>query len=204
MLNIFNTLSGLKEPFHPLVPGQVSMYVCGVTVYDVSHLGHARSALVFDVVRRYFQFLGFHVTYVRNVTDVDDKIINRALEEGTTARAISEKYLQAYQEDMERLGIDPPESEPKATDHISDIIAMTQRLMDKGYAYQVEGDVYFEVETFPSYGCLSKRKPEDLLAGARVEVDTRKKNPMDFALWKSSKPGEPAWESPWGKGRPAT
>lgn len=202
MLNIFNTLAGRKEPFHPCVPGRVSMYVCGVTVYDYSHLGHARSALVFDIIRRYLSFLGFQVTYVRNFTDVDDKIIHRARQEGATTQAVAEKYIQVYREDMARLGIDPADSEPRATDHMADIIDMTQRLMKKGHAYQVEGDIYFEVETFPSYGCLSKRKPEDLLAGARIEVDVRKRNPMDFALWKSSKPGEPAWESPWGEGRP--
>ncbi len=202
MLKVYNTLSGRKETFEPLLPGKVSMYACGVTVYDYSHLGHARSALVFDVIRNYLEFKGYRVRYVRNFTDVDDKIINRAEKQGTTSEAIAQEYLHAYQEDMQRLGVFPPDVEPKATDHMPAIIAMIERLMAKGHAYQIDGDVYFEVASFPVYGALSKRKAEDLLAGARVEVDARKRNPMDFALWKASKPGEPAWPSPWGSGRP--
>jgi cysteinyl-tRNA synthetase len=202
MLKIFNTLTGRKDPFEPLVPGQVRMYVCGVTVYDDVHLGHARSTLVFDVIRNYLRFSGYAVKYVRNFTDIDDKIINRASEEGKTSAEIVEKYLLAYQEDMRRLGVVQADVEPKATEHIPDIITMIQTLIAKGHAYRLNGDVYYEVKTYPAYGRLSKRKAEDLLAGARVEVDERKRNPMDFALWKSSKPGEPAWPSPWGPGRP--
>jgi len=176
--------------------------VCGVTVYDYSHLGHARSALVFDVIRNYLRFSGYAVKYVRNFTDIDDKIINRASEEGKTSAEIAEKYFLAYQDDMKRLGVAPADVEPKATEHIPDIITMIQTLIAKGHAYRLNGDVYYEVKTYPAYGRLSKRKAEDLLAGARVEVDERKRNPIDFALWKSSKPGEPAWPSPWGSGRP--
>src|SRR2546430_2582975 len=202
MLKVFNTLTGRKDPFESLVPGQVRMYVCGVTVYDYSHLGHARSALVFDVIRNYLRFSGYAVKYVRNFTDIDDKIINRASEEGKTSAEIVEKYFLAYQDDMKRLGVAPADVEPKATEHIPDMITMIQTLIAKGHAYRLNGDVYYEVKTYPAYGRLSKRKAEDLLAGARVEVDERKRNPMDFALWKSSKPGEPAWPSPWGSGRP--
>lgn len=202
MLKIYNTLSGQKEIFEPLEPKTIRMYACGVTVYDYSHLGHARSALVFDVIRNYLRFSGYAVKYVRNFTDVDDKIINRASEEGKTSTEIAEKYLLAYQEDMKRLGVAPADIEPKATAHIPDIIRLIQPLIEKGHAYRLNGDVYYEVKTYPGYGRLSKRKAEDLLAGARVEVDERKRNPMDFALWKSSKPGEPAWDSPWGRGRP--
>src|SRR5437867_1894951 len=202
MLKIYNTLSGQKEVFKPLKPKRVRMYACGVTVYDYSHLGHARSALVFDVIRNYLRFNGYNVTYVRNFTDVDDKIIKRASEEGKTSAEIAEKYLLAYQEDMKLLGVAPADVEPKATEHIPDIIRLIQILIEKGHAYRLNGDVYYEVKTYPGYGRLSKRKAEDLLAGARVEVDERKRNPMDFALWKSSKPGEPAWDSPWGRGRP--
>src|SRR5437867_5368636 len=202
MLKIYNTLSGQKEVFKPLKPKRVRMYACGVTVYDYSHLGHARSALVFDVIRNYLRFSGYKVTYVRNFTDVDDKIIKRASEEGKTSAEIAEKYLLAYQEDMKRLGVAPADAEPKATEHIPDIIRLIKILIKKGHAYRLNGDVYYEVKTYPAYGRLSKRKTEDLLAGARVEVDERKRDPMDFALWKSSKAGEPAWPSPWGPGRP--
>lgn len=202
MLKIYNTLSGQKEVFEPLKPKRVKMYACGVTVYDYSHLGHARSALVFDVIRNYLCFSGYAVKYVRNFTDIDDKIINRASKEGVHWKKIAEKYLRAYRQDMSRLGVVKASKEPKATKHISDIKDLIQTLVKKGHAYQVDGDVYYEVSTFPQYGRLSKRKPEDLLTGARVEVDERKRNPMDFALWKSSKPGEPKWLSPWGPGRP--
>jgi len=202
MLKIYNTLSGQKEVFEPLEPKRVRMYACGVTVYDYSHLGHARSALVFDVIRNYLQVSGYAVKYVRNFTDVDDKIINRALKEGKGSAEIADEYLLAYQEDMKRLGVAPADVEPKATEHIPDIIRLIQTLIEKGHAYRLNGDVYYEVRTYAAYGRLSKRKAEDLLAGARVEVDERKRNPMDFALWKSSKPGGPWWESPWGRGRP--
>jgi len=201
MLMIYNTLSGKKEPFEPLEPNTVRMYVCGVTVYDYCHIGHARSALVFDVIRRYLEYSGYRVEFVKNFTDVDDKIIKRANEQGVSCDQITAKYIQAYYEDMRRLGIRPASIEPKATEHIADIIRLTQRLMDRGLAYQVDGDVYFEVAKYPAYGRLSKRRLDDLKAGARVDVDERKRDPMDFALWKSSKPGEPAWDSPWGPGR---
>lgn len=202
MLKLYNTLSGQKEPFEPLAPKTVRMYVCGVTVYDYCHLGHARSALVFDVMRRYLEHSGYTVEFVKNFTDVDDKIIKRANEQGVSCETITAKYIQAYYEDMGKLGIRSASIEPKATEHMADIIGLVEKLMKKGLAYRVDGDVYFEVERYPAYGRLSKRKLEDLQAGARVEVDERKRHPMDFALWKSSKPGEPSWESPWGPGRP--
>jgi len=202
MLTLFNTLTGHKDPFEPLVPGQVKMYVCGVTVYDECHLGHARSALVFDVIRRHLEFSGYCVEFVKNFTDVDDKIIKRANEQNVSCDTITAKYIQAYHEDMGKLGVRQASVEPKATEHMADIIKLVEALVQKGMAYEVAGDVYFQVEKYPAYGRLSKRKAEDLLAGARVEVDERKRNPMDFALWKSSKPGEPSWESPWGPGRP--
>jgi cysteinyl-tRNA synthetase len=202
MLTIYNTLTGKKEEFRPLVPNTVRMYVCGVTVYDYCHLGHARSALVFDMIRRYLEYAGYTVDFVKNFTDVDDKIIKRANEEGVSCEAITTKYINAYYEDMGKLGIGKPTEEPKATEHMADIIAMTETLIKKGLAYTVEGDVYFQVDKYPAYGRLSKRKLEDLQAGARVDVDERKRHPMDFALWKTSKPGEPSWPSPWGPGRP--
>ena len=202
MLKIYNTLTGEKEPFEPLVPKQVRMYVCGVTVYDYCHIGHARSALVFDVIRRYLEYSGYHVEFVKNFTDVDDNIIKRANEEGVSCEAITTKYIDAYYEDMGKLSVRRASREPKATEAMADIIGLIDKLMKKGMAYQVDGDVYFQVERYPDYGRLSKRKLEDLQAGARVEVDERKRHPMDFALWKSSKPGEPSWPSPWGPGRP--
>jgi cysteinyl-tRNA synthetase len=201
-LTIHNTLSGRKESFEPLVPGTVRMYVCGVTVYDYCHLGHARSALVFEVIRRYLEYYGLAVTFVKNFTDVDDKIIRRAQEQGKGWQDITSTYITAYHEDMRRIGVEPATVEPKATEHMGEIIQLVELLVKKGMAYQVDGDVYFQVETFPAYGRLSKRKLEDMQAGARVEVDERKRNPMDFALWKSTKQGEPAWPSPWGLGRP--
>ena len=202
MLKIYNTLTGKKEPFESITPKTVRMYVCGVTVYDYCHIGHARSALVFDVLRRYLEYRGYAVTFVKNFTDVDDKIIKRAHEQGVSCDVVTAKYIQAYHEDMGRLGIRGATEEPKATEHIADIIQLTERLVAKGLAYVVNGDVYFEVSKYPEYGRLSKRRLEDLQAGARVDVDERKHHPMDFALWKSSKPGEPSWSSPWGLGRP--
>ena len=202
MLKIYNTLSGKKEPFEPLVPNHVRMYVCGVTVYDYCHIGHARSALVFDVIRRYLEYSGYRVDFAKNFTDVDDKIIKRANEQGVSCDQITTKFIQAYHEDMGRLGVRPASIEPKATEHMADIVCLTETLISKGLAYQVNGDVYFEVAKFSDYGRLSKRRLDDLQAGARVDVDERKRHPMDFALWKSSKPGEPAWPSPWGQGRP--
>ncbi len=200
-LRVYNTLSARKEEFVPLTPGEVKMYVCGVTVYDHSHIGHARANVVFDVIYRYLR-TRYAVTYVRNYTDIDDKIINRANKEGVTYDVISERYIKAFDEDMARLGLVRPTVEPKATEHIGEIIAIVQRLVDKGFAYQAGGDVYFCVQKFDSYLKLSKRNLDEMQAGARIEVDERKRHPMDFALWKEAKPGEPFWESPWGKGRP--
>lgn len=202
MLTLYNTLSGRLEPFESIEPLKVRMYVCGVTVYDYCHIGHARSALVFDVLRRYLEYSGFAVEFVKNFTDVDDKIIKRANERGVSCEAITSEFIDAYYRDMAKLGIRPATKEPKATDHMGDIIAIIGRLITKGLAYAVDGDVYFQVEKYAAYGRLSKRKLEDLQAGARVDVDERKRHPMDFALWKSSKPGEPSWPSPWGPGRP--
>ncbi len=201
-LRVYNTLSGEKEPFVPLVAGKAGMYVCGVTVYDYCHIGHARANVVFDIIYRYLQYAGYDVTYVRNYTDIDDKIINRANQEGVDYRVITERFIQAFDEDMARLGLARPTVEPKATAHIDAIIEVIGRLIAKGHAYQSDGDVYYAVETFPEYLKLSKRNLEEMQAGARVEVGEKKRNPMDFALWKGSKPGEPWWESPWGKGRP--
>ena len=201
-LRIYNSLTQKKEKFVPLEEGKVKMYVCGVTVYDRVHIGHARAAVVFDVIYRFLRTLGYEVTYVRNYTDVDDKIIKRANQEGVSSQVIAERYIREYEEDMRALGMERPTYEPRATENIPQIIGLVQTLLDKGFAYGVDGDVYFAVEKFPSYGKLSGRDPEDMRAGARVEVDERKGNPLDFALWKSSKPGEPEWESPWGKGRP--
>jgi len=202
MLTLFNTLTGKQEPFESLEPNKVRMYVCGVTVYDYCHIGHARSALVFDVLKRYLEYSGYEVTFVKNFTDVDDKIIKRANQQGVSCEAVTAKYIDAYYEDMGKLGIASATKEPKATDHITDIVAMTETLVKKGLAYHVDGNVYFQVDKYPAYGRLSKRKLEDLQAGARVEVDERKHHPVDFALWKRSKAGEPSWPSPWGPGRP--
>ncbi|WDT79570.1 MAG: cysteine--tRNA ligase [Candidatus Manganitrophus sp.] len=202
MLKISNTLSGEKEPWSPMMDKEVRLYVCGVTVYDHCHLGHARSAIVFDVVRNYLEYKGLSVRYVKNFTDVDDKIIRRAQQEGKEWKEIAEKYIASYEEDMARLGVRPPMAAPKATEYIPEMIGLIETLISKGIAYPVDGDVYYEVAKFPSYGKLSKQKLDEMISGARVEVDERKKSPLDFALWKSSKPGEPAWESPWGMGRP--
>ena len=201
-LQVYNTLTKKKEEFTPLEPGKVRFYVCGVTVYDHCHIGHARSAIVFDVIYRYLLHLGYDVTYVRNFTDIDDKIIRRAQEEGAEYRTIADRYITAFHEDMDGLGVLRPTVEPLATDHISGMIEIIGRLVERGHAYQSGTDVYFAVESFSSYGKLSGRQLEDMMAGARVEVDENKRNPLDFVLWKGSKPGEPAWESPWGPGRP--
>ena len=201
-LTLYNTRTKKKELFLPLTPNRVTMYVCGVTVYDDCHLGHARSALVFDTIRRYLEYCGYQVKYVRNFTDVDDKILQRAQKDDIPWTQVTEKYIEAFYRDMRRLSIISPTVEPRATHHIQDIVDMIAGLVEKGVAYEVEGDVYFEVRTFSRYGQLSGRNLEELMAGARVEVDPRKKDPMDFALWKAAKPDEPGWESPWGKGRP--
>jgi cysteinyl-tRNA synthetase len=201
-MRIYNTLTAKKEEFIPVEPGKVKMYACGVTVYDHCHIGHARSAIVFDVMRRYLQSRGYDITYIRNFTDIDDKIINKAREEGIAWDEVAGKYTDEYYRDMDRLGVGRADVEPKATDHIPEIIAIVNGLIEKGYAYEIQGDVYFEVGRFPEYGKLSKRDLDDLVAGARVEIDQKKRNPMDFSLWKASKQGEPSWESPWGPGRP--
>jgi cysteinyl-tRNA synthetase len=199
---VFNTLTRGKEDLAPLHAGLVRMYVCGVTVYDLSHIGHGRSAIVFDVMRRYLKHRGHAVKFIKNFTDIDDKIIRKANQEGVSAQEISERYIEEYRTDMASLGVAPADIEPKATEHVPQMIALIERLIAKGVAYPVEGDVYFEVRRFPGYGKLSGKNLEELQAGARVEVDERKRDPMDFALWKATKPGEPSWKSPWGQGRP--
>jgi len=201
-IRIHNTLTGKKEDFVPLQEKKVGMYVCGVTVYDLCHIGHARSAIVFDTIYRYFRYRGYEVTFVRNFTDIDDKIIRRANEEGVDSKTIAEKYIGEFNIDMGRLGLEKPSVEPRATEHISEMIKLISTLIQKGSAYQGGGDIFFSVDKFKGYGKLSKRNLEEMQAGARVEIDEKKENPLDFALWKASKPGEPFWESPWGKGRP--
>ena len=202
MIRISNTMTRTKEDFVPLTPGEVRMYVCGVTVYDYSHIGHARSAMVFDVIRRYLTFRGYRVTFVKNYTDVDDRIIKRANEVGISAREFAERFVAAEREDMASLGVLAPDIDPKATEHVAEMIDLIKRLVAGGHAYPVDGDVYFAISSFPPYGRLSGKNLDDLLAGARVEVDERKRDPRDFALWKGAKPGEPSWDSPWGPGRP--
>ncbi|HSE05288.1 MAG TPA: cysteine--tRNA ligase [Methylomirabilota bacterium] len=201
-LRIYNTLTRKKEEFVPLTPGRVGVYVCGVTVYDFSHVGHARSALAFDMIRRWLLFRGYQVRFVRNFTDVDDKIIQRAQREGVTAQEVAERYVTAEREDMAALGVLVPDVYAKATDHIPQMITLIERLVAKGLAYPIDGDVYFEVARFPAYGRLSGKNLDELVAGARVDVDERKRDPRDFVLWKGAKPGEPSWPSPWGPGRP--
>jgi len=204
VIEVFNTFTNKKEPLNTITPGTVKMYVCGITAYDLSHIGHARSQIVFDVIHRFLKYrAGYNVIYVRNYTDIDDKIINKARNEGVTFKEISEKYIAEFDKDMEILGIEKPTYTPRATEFIPDMIEMVKTLINKGYAYEVEGDVYFSVEKFKDYGKLSKKPIEELIAGSRVEVDERKKNPLDFALWKKQRyEYEPYWESPWGKGRP--
>ena len=201
-IRVYNTLTRQKESFEPITPGRVRMYVCGPTVYDSCHIGHARSIVVFDVIYRYLQLRGYQVTYARNFTDVDDKIINRANELGISTADLSEKYIAEFHADMDALNVKRPDFEPRATGHIDQIIAVVKRLIEKDYAYEAGGNVFFAVEKFDSYGKLSGRKLSEMEAGARVEIDKQKRNPMDFVLWKASKPNEPAWESPWGNGRP--
>ncbi|MBW2689003.1 MAG: cysteine--tRNA ligase [Deltaproteobacteria bacterium] len=201
-LRVYNTMSAKKEEFKTLVPGKVGMYVCGVTVYDYCHIGHARANIVFDIVYRYLQYSNYDVTYVRNYTDVDDKIIARANERGISSKDLSEEFIKAFDEDMAALGLRKPTHEPKATEHITQIITLVEQLIEKGLAYESAGDVYYSVDKFPAYLKLSKRNMEEMQAGARIAPGEQKRNPMDFALWKAAKPGEPSWESPWGAGRP--
>lgn len=201
-IRVYNTLKNSKEDFVPVEPGKVKMYVCGPTTYNYIHLGNARPLVAFDVIRRYFAYRGYAVTYVQNFTDVDDKIINRAKEEKLSPQDLAEKYIKAYFEDAARLGIKKADAHPRVTEHMDDIIGMVQRIIDHGLAYEVDGDVYFEVRRFADYGKLSGRSLDELQAGARIAVGEQKRDPLDFALWKAAKPGEPAWDSPWGKGRP--
>jgi cysteinyl-tRNA synthetase len=203
MLQIHNSLTGRKETFEPIRPGEVRMYVCGMTVYDYCHLGHARMLIVFDVVRRHLEASGYRVTFVRNITDIDDKIIQRANENGEPMSALTERFIRAYHEDCEALGVRRADYEPRATEHVPQIVAMVQTLIDKGYAYVgPNNDVYYAVARFEPYGRLSGKRLADLRAGARIEVDESKRDPLDFVLWKAAKPGEPSWASPWGPGRP--
>ncbi len=201
-MRLYNSFTRRKEEFQPLEPGRVRMYVCGITAYDRCHIGHARSAVVFDAAVRYLRHRGYDVTFVRNFTDIDDKIINRAREEGISCAELARREIYHFYQDMDALGIVRADHEPRATDHIPEIIALIQRLLEKGYAYRGGGDVYFAVRSLPGYGRLSGRRLEELEAGARVEVGEQKRDPLDFALWKGAKPGEPYWESPWGPGRP--
>ena len=202
-LVIYNTQTRQKEEFEPLAPGRVSMYVCGVTVYDSPHIGHARCYVAFDAIHRHLRSKGWQVTYVRNFTDIDDKIIKRASETGQDWRDLTQENIEAFTRAMQALKVLPASHEPRATEHIGGIISAVEALIEKGHAYPVEGgDVLFAVDSFPEYGKLSHRELDQMQAGARIAVDERKKNPMDFVLWKGSKPGEPSWDSPWGPGRP--
>jgi cysteinyl-tRNA synthetase len=203
MLQIHNSLTGRKEAFKPIVPGEVRMYVCGMTVYDYCHLGHARMLIAFDVARRHLAASGYRVMFVRNITDIDDKIIQRAAQNGETMTALTERFIRAYHEDCEALGVARADHEPRATEYLPQIIAMIATLVEKGHAYAgVNGDVYYSVSSFVPYGQLSGKRLADLRAGARIDVDEAKRDPLDFVLWKAAKPGEPSWESPWGPGRP--
>ncbi len=201
-IRIYNTLTGKKEPLEPLEPHHVKLYVCGITSYDYCHIGHARSSLAFDMIVKYLRYRDYKVTYVRNFTDIDDKIIKRAAEQNTTSSELANRFIDEFYVDMDRLGIDRPNLEPKATEHIPEMVAIISELIEKGMAYQSGNDVYYAVDSFPEYGKLSHRNLDDMQAGARISVNEMKNNPMDFVLWKGSKPGEPKWESPWGEGRP--
>ena len=201
-MQIYNSKNRRKEEFVPIHPGEVRIYACGPTVYDYFHIGNARPFIVFDVLRRYFEHRGYKVTFVQNFTDIDDKMIRRANKEGITVKELGDRFIKEYYQDAQALGVRPATVHPRATEHIPQIIALVQKLIDKGLAYEVNGDVYFDTSAFPAYGALSGQNLEDLEAGARVEVDNVKKHPADFAVWKAQKPGEPAWESPWGMGRP--
>lgn len=202
MIKVYNTLNKKKEEFIPLTPGEVKMYVCGPTVYNFFHIGNGRTFIVFDTIRRYFEYRGFKVDFVQNFTDIDDKMIKKANEEGTTVKKIGDTYIKEYYQDADALNIERATVNPRATEFIGEIIKFVKGLVDKGYAYEVNGDVYFSTKKFEGYGKLSGQNIEDLQSGARISVDERKKDPMDFAIWKAQKPGEPAWNSPWGMGRP--
>lgn len=201
-IKIYNTMKRKKVDFVPIKPGEVNMYVCGPTVYNFFHIGNARTFVAFDAIRRYFEYRDYKVNFIQNFTDIDDKMIKKANEEGVTVKDIADKYIKEYYQDADGLGIKRATVNPKATEHMDEIISFVRDLVEKGFAYDVDGDVYFETNKFEGYGKLSQQNLEELEAGARVSVDDRKKNPTDFALWKAAKPGEPAWESPWGMGRP--
>ncbi len=201
-MKIYNTLTKKKEDFIPIEENKVKMYACGPTVYNYFHIGNARPFVFFDVVRNYFEYMGYQVTYAQNITDIDDKIINKAIEDNSSFKEIAKKYIKAFQDDTQKLGIRNPDFQPKASEVIGEIIKLIKELEKKGFAYEVEGDVYFSVESFKQYGKLSGKKIDDQKAGARIEANINKKHPADFTLWKKAKPGEPTWNSPWGKGRP--
>jgi len=201
-VKIYNTLSRKKEALQPIEPGHIKLYVCGITSYDYCHIGHARSALAFDMIVRYLRYLGNKVTYIRNFTDIDDKIIARASEQNTTTEELANRFIDEFYVDMDKLGVDRPTMEPKATEHIQEMIDLIAELIKKNMAYPAGGDVYYSVNSFANYGKLSRRNLEDMQAGARISVNEKKNNPMDFVLWKASKPDEPSWDSPWGPGRP--
>ncbi|MDI9370334.1 MAG: cysteine--tRNA ligase [Synergistaceae bacterium] len=201
-LTLYNDLTRKKEPFVPLKEGHVTFYSCGPTVYDYFHIGNARPFIVFDVLRRYLEFKGLKVDFVQNFTDIDDKMIDRANREGIPVDELADRFISEYYKDADALGVKRPTHAPKATEHISEIVSLVERLVDKGHAYDVNGDVFFDVASFPSYGVLAKQSLDELQSGARIEVDERKRHPLDFALWKAKKEGEPSWPSPWGEGRP--
>jgi len=201
-IQTYNTLSRKKEPLVPLTDKHIKLYVCGITSYDFCHIGHARSALAFDMIVRYLRYRGYTVTYIRNFTDIDDKIINRAAEQGVNAAALAQRFIDEFYVDMDKLGVDRPTLEPRATEHIQEMIDLISELIAKGLAYQAGTDVYYSVNGFPEYGKLSGRNLTDMQAGARIAINDNKTHPMDFVLWKGSKPGEPTWDSPWGPGRP--
>lgn len=201
-LTLYNDLTRKKEPFVPLKEGHVTFYSCGPTVYDYFHIGNARPFIVFDVLRRYLEFKGLKVDFVQNFTDIDDKMIDRANREGIPVDELADRFISEYYKEADALGVKRPTHAPKATEHISEIVSLVERLVDKGHAYDVNGDVFFDVASFPSYGVLAKQSLDELQSGARIEVDERKRHPLDFALWKAKKEGEPSWPSPWGEGRP--
>lgn len=201
-MRVYNTLTKQKEEFIPIVPGEVKMYVCGPTVYNFFHIGNGRTFIVFDTIRRYLEYRGYKVTFIQNFTDIDDKMINKANDEGMTVKELGDKYIKEYYQDADALNIERASVNPRATEYINDIIKFVEKLIELGFAYEVDGDVYYSTKKFNSYGKLAGQNLEDLQAGARISVDERKNDPMDFAIWKSQKPGEPAWESPWGLGRP--
>jgi cysteinyl-tRNA synthetase len=202
MMRLYNTLTKQKEEFIPITPGEVKMYVCGPTVYNFFHIGNGRTFIVFDTIRRYLEYRGYKVTFIQNFTDIDDKMINKANDEGITVKELGDKYIKEYYQDADALQIERATVNPRATEYINDIIKFIEQLIQNGFAYEVDGDVYYSTKKFANYGKLGGQNLEDLQAGARISVDERKRDPMDFAVWKAKKPGEPSWESPWGIGRP--